>query len=141
VLLAAAGDGVCYGWDITEGRKQPVTRLRGHADLLHCVAARTGANQAVTGSEDGTARIWDCRSEKCTQVIDVWRAREAGTGGSGGGAAAASSSSGGGGGGGGSAGAWVGLALFTTLFCSQNTVQSMTAIIVLHVTKSDTREG
>ena len=99
VLLAAAGDGVCYGWDLNEGRQTPVTRLRGHADLLHCVASRAGANQAVTGSEDGTARIWDCRSEKCTQIIDVWRATEA-AGGSGGGGASSSGSSG--------SGAWVG---------------------------------
>ena len=48
--------------------------LRGHADLLHCVAARPGANQVVTGSEDGTVRIFDVRSEKATSVIDPWRA-------------------------------------------------------------------
>ena len=51
--------------------------LRGHADLLHCVAARPGANQVVTGSEDGTVRIFDVRSEKATSVIDPWRAEEA----------------------------------------------------------------
>ncbi|KOM47721.1 hypothetical protein LR48_Vigan07g142500 [Vigna angularis] len=26
--------------------------------------------QMITGSEDGTTRIWDCKSGKCTQVID-----------------------------------------------------------------------
>jgi WD40 repeat protein len=80
VLLAAAGDGVCYGWDVGEGRAAPIMRLQGHADALHCVTARVGCGQAVTGSEDGTARIWDCRAETCTQVIDVWRAKEAGAG-------------------------------------------------------------
>ena len=54
-----------------------VAVLRGHADLLHCVAARPGANQVVTGSEDGTVRIFDVRSEKATSVIDPWRAEEA----------------------------------------------------------------
>jgi len=85
-LLSAAGDGVCYGWDLGEGRDEPTMRLRGHNDLLHCVAARVGANQAVTGSEDGTARIHDLRSETCSHVIDVWRAKEGKSGGHGSGA-------------------------------------------------------
>ena len=76
-VFAAAGDGACYGWDAREGREAPVAVLRGHADLLHCVAARHGANQVVTGSEDGTVRIFDVRSEKATSVIDPWRAEEA----------------------------------------------------------------
>ena len=77
LVFAAAGDGACYGWDAREGREAPVAVLRGHADLLHCVAARPGANQVVTGSEDGTVRIFDVRSEKATSVIDPWRAEEA----------------------------------------------------------------
>ena len=85
-LLSAAGDGVCYGWDLGEGRETPALHLRGHNDLLHCVAARVGANQAVTGSEDGTARIHDLRSETCSHVIDVWRAKEGKSGGHGSGA-------------------------------------------------------
>lgn len=85
-LLSAAGDGVCYGWDLGEGRDAPAMRLRGHNDLLHCVVARVGANQAVTGSEDGTARIHDLRSETCSHVIDVWRAKEGKSGGHGSGA-------------------------------------------------------
>ena len=86
ILLAAGGDGVCYGWDLGEGRETPALHLRGHNDLLHCVAARVGANQAVTGSEDGTARIHDLRSETCSHVIDVWRAKEGKSGGHGSGA-------------------------------------------------------
>ena len=31
VLVAAAGDGVCYGWDVREARGAPAVCLRGHA--------------------------------------------------------------------------------------------------------------
>uniref|UniRef100_A0A2P2JC99 THO complex subunit 6 n=1 Tax=Rhizophora mucronata TaxID=61149 RepID=A0A2P2JC99_RHIMU len=44
--------------------------FKGHLDYLHCVVARNSTNQIVTGSEDGTARIWDCKTGKCVQVID-----------------------------------------------------------------------
>ncbi|KAK7840373.1 tho complex subunit 6 [Quercus suber] len=44
--------------------------FKGHSDYLHCIVARNSANQIITGSEDGTARIWDCKSGKCIQVIN-----------------------------------------------------------------------
>jgi len=43
--------------------------FKGHTDYLHSVAIRESNCQVVSGSEDGTARIWDCRSGKCTQVV------------------------------------------------------------------------
>ncbi|KQJ89988.1 hypothetical protein BRADI_4g28830v3 [Brachypodium distachyon] len=53
--------------------------FKGHTDYLHSIAVREANHQlywidlcsfqVVTGSEDGTARIWDCRSGKCTQTI------------------------------------------------------------------------
>ncbi|CAN1136318.1 THO complex subunit 6 [Linum perenne] len=44
--------------------------FKGHLDYLHCIVARNSTNQIITGSEDGTARIWDCNSGKCVRVID-----------------------------------------------------------------------
>ncbi|PKI39004.1 hypothetical protein CRG98_040602 [Punica granatum] len=41
----------------------------GHTDYLHCIVVRNSASQILTGSEDGTARIWDCRSGRCVRVI------------------------------------------------------------------------
>lgn len=32
--------------------------FKGHSDYLHSIVARNSTNQIITGSEDGTARIW-----------------------------------------------------------------------------------
>ena len=79
VLFAAAGDGVCYGWDVREARSSPAVRLRGHAAgaPLHCAATRPGGGAGgtvVTGSEDGTARIWDVRREAASHVVNPYAA-------------------------------------------------------------------
>ncbi|XP_076908030.1 THO complex subunit 6-like [Bidens hawaiensis] len=67
-IYAAAGDSCAYCWDV-EKSKIKLT-FKGHSGYLHSVVARNSCNQIITGSEDGTARIWDCRSGKCTNVIE-----------------------------------------------------------------------
>ncbi|CAA3008378.1 THO complex subunit 6 [Olea europaea subsp. europaea] len=67
-IYAAAGDSCAYCWDVETSQIKMV--FEGHSNYLHCVVARNSCNQIITGSEDGTARIWDCRSGKCIQVID-----------------------------------------------------------------------
>ncbi|PWA85406.1 hypothetical protein CTI12_AA150260 [Artemisia annua] len=67
-IYAAAGDSYAYCWDV-ETSKIKLT-FKGHAGYLHSIVARNSCNQIITGSEDGTARIWDCRSGKCTSVIE-----------------------------------------------------------------------
>ncbi|CAK9868022.1 unnamed protein product [Sphagnum jensenii] len=48
---------------------------QGHSDYLHCIASRPSHNQIITGSEDVTARIWDCRSgDECVAALDPWNA-------------------------------------------------------------------
>ncbi|GKV13970.1 hypothetical protein SLEP1_g24920 [Rubroshorea leprosula] len=68
-IYSAAGDSCAYCWDVEKGEIKMV--FKGHSDYLHSIVARTSSNQIVTGSEDGTARIWDCRSGKCIKVIDL----------------------------------------------------------------------
>ncbi|KAL6984637.1 hypothetical protein U1Q18_018012 [Sarracenia purpurea var. burkii] len=68
-IFVASGDSCAYGWDVEKSKIKMV--FKGHSDYLHCIFARNSANQIITGSEDGTARIWDCRSGKCIQVIDL----------------------------------------------------------------------
>ncbi|KAG7988712.1 hypothetical protein I3843_03G201100 [Carya illinoinensis] len=67
-IFSASGDSCAYCWDVETGKIKTV--FKGHSDYLHCIVARNTANQVITGSEDGTARIWDCKSGKCIQVID-----------------------------------------------------------------------
>lgn len=66
-VFSAAGDSSAYCWDVETGKTKAV--FKGHSDYLHCIVARKSTRQIITGSEDGTARIWDCRSGRCTQVI------------------------------------------------------------------------
>ncbi|WOG92673.1 hypothetical protein DCAR_0311948 [Daucus carota subsp. sativus] len=67
-IYVAAGDSSAYCWDLEEGKIKTV--FKGHADYLHCVITRNSGNQIITGSEDGTARLWDCKSGKCVRVIN-----------------------------------------------------------------------
>ncbi|KAF4348476.1 hypothetical protein F8388_001887, partial [Cannabis sativa] len=76
-IYAAAGDSCAYCWDVDTGQVKMV--YKGHSDYLHSITARNSTNQIITGSEDGTARIWeeevmrcnlDYRSGKCIQVIE-----------------------------------------------------------------------
>lgn len=67
-VFAASGDSCAYCWDAETGKLKTV--FKGHSDYLHCIVARNSSNQIITGSEDGTTRIWDCKSGKCIQVID-----------------------------------------------------------------------
>ena len=62
MLYGAAGDGNAYQWDIETG--QITATFKGHKDFLHCVQAVPGA--VITGSEDGTCKIWDVRTQECT---------------------------------------------------------------------------
>ncbi|XP_028751496.1 THO complex subunit 6-like [Neltuma alba] len=67
-VFSASGDSCAYCWDVATGKVKTV--FKGHSDYLHCLVARNSASQIITGSEDGTARIWDCKSGKCIKVID-----------------------------------------------------------------------
>ncbi|KAB2604222.1 DEAD-box ATP-dependent RNA helicase 3 [Pyrus ussuriensis x Pyrus communis] len=55
-IFSAAGDSCICCWDV-EGGQVKMT-FKGHADYVHSVVARNSTNQIITGSEDGTARIW-----------------------------------------------------------------------------------
>ncbi|RZC75267.1 hypothetical protein C5167_050747 [Papaver somniferum] len=67
-IFSAAGDSCAYCWDVETSQIKMV--FRGHTDYLHCVVARNSSNQIITGSEDGSMRIWDCRNGKCVNIIE-----------------------------------------------------------------------
>ncbi|KAH0917026.1 hypothetical protein HID58_024686 [Brassica napus] len=66
-VYTAAGDSCAYCWDMESGKIKMT--FKGHSDYLHCLVSRSSASQILTGSEDGTARIWDCKTGKCIKVI------------------------------------------------------------------------
>ena len=63
VLYAGCGDSCVHSWDISAARKQPPQRphylrsYEGHTDYVLCLAVRQ-CGQLVSGSEDGTVRLW-----------------------------------------------------------------------------------
>ena len=69
-LFAATGDGVCHGYDASSGTE--TTACSGHTNYLHTVVVLPKSRQLATGSEDGTARLWDVRSgsgASCTGTL------------------------------------------------------------------------
>ena len=67
VLYSAAGDGNAYAWDL--GTQQCTGSFKGHSDLLHCLSLRSRQRQLLSGSEDGTLRLWDVRNFSSTHVL------------------------------------------------------------------------
>ncbi|KAL8104885.1 hypothetical protein AgCh_028887 [Apium graveolens] len=70
-IYVATGDSRAYCWDVEKSEIKTV--FKGHSDYLHCVITRKSGNQIITGSEDGTARLWDCKSGKCVRVINQYK--------------------------------------------------------------------
>jgi len=94
-IYSAAGDGNAYAWDLEAERV--VATFSGHENMLHGIGLRTERRQLVTGSEDGTCRLWDLRSAACTATLLAGGAAQAGGGGGkGGGAPSTAAASGGG---------------------------------------------
>mmetsp|Transcript_9801 Transcript_9801/g.17273 ORF Transcript_9801/g.17273 Transcript_9801/m.17273 type:complete len:339 (+) Transcript_9801:174-1190(+) len=68
-LVAAAGDSCAYVFDVERGVQ--VTCLSGHTDYLHAVSAHERTKTVVTGSEDGTCKLWDLRlnADSCVSTF------------------------------------------------------------------------
>ena len=66
-LYSASGDGNAYVWDLAT--QSCVATYTGVGEPLHCLTLCKRRGQLVTGGEDGTVRLWDVRSAKCTQAL------------------------------------------------------------------------
>ena len=75
MLYGAAGDGNAYQWDIETG--QITATFKGHKDYLHCVQAVPSG--VITGSEDGTCKIWDSRSQSCVSSLRFKSMKDSGS--------------------------------------------------------------
>jgi len=69
LLYAAGGDGKVHIWDTTT--ETEVGALQGHVDYVHCVKLTNDGNQVISGSEDGTVRVWDARTHEPRAVLDT----------------------------------------------------------------------
>jgi WD40 repeat protein len=68
--FGAAGDSLLYAWDLET--QQCVRTFAGHTDYLHAVTLMP-SGAPVTGAEDGTVRIWDCRAPDATTTLALPR--------------------------------------------------------------------
>uniref|UniRef100_A0A670YV96 THO complex subunit 6 n=1 Tax=Pseudonaja textilis TaxID=8673 RepID=A0A670YV96_PSETE len=69
-LLMAGGDCVIHMMDLETGV------FTGHTDYIHCLALREQLRECLSGSEDGTVRLWDLRIGGQVQSIAVHKYEE-----------------------------------------------------------------
>lgn len=61
-----------YVWDLTDpDSKRPRHRLRGHKRDITTAVITADGRRAVTGSKDGTVRVWDLQSGEAIHVLPV----------------------------------------------------------------------
>ena len=53
-------------WDPRAGSK--VAKLRGHTDNVRALALSHDGTKALSGSSDGTVKLWDVGLQRCVQV-------------------------------------------------------------------------
>ncbi|KAJ3202874.1 hypothetical protein HDU82_007008, partial [Entophlyctis luteolus] len=75
-LATGAFDGTLAVYDIERPASDPVFSVKAHEQIINCIDAcggsglRTGPPEIVTGSRDGTVKVWDIRQkEKPVAVI------------------------------------------------------------------------
>uniref|UniRef100_A0A8I3WE95 THO complex subunit 6 n=1 Tax=Callithrix jacchus TaxID=9483 RepID=A0A8I3WE95_CALJA len=70
-LILAGGDCQLHTMDLETGTFTRV--LRGHTDYIHCLALRERSPEVLSGGEDGAVRLWDLRTAKEVQTIEVYK--------------------------------------------------------------------
>lgn len=60
LLMSASTDKTGAVWDVEAGQR--IKKLKGHTSFVNsCCASRRGPQMVVTGSDDGTVKVWDVR--------------------------------------------------------------------------------
>ncbi|XP_061445873.1 THO complex subunit 6 homolog isoform X4 [Rhineura floridana] len=73
-LLMAGGDCSIHMMDLESGAF--THEYQGHTDYIHCLALRDQLRECLSGSEDGTVRLWDLRTGGQVQSIEVHKYEE-----------------------------------------------------------------
>jgi small GTP-binding protein len=67
-LCGYHGDNTVRLWDVETGRCLRV--LKGHTDMVDCVAWSADQRRALSGSHDSTVRLWDVETGRCLRVLE-----------------------------------------------------------------------
>ncbi|XP_053551028.1 THO complex subunit 6 homolog isoform X2 [Bombina bombina] len=73
-LLLAGGSCRIHSMDLETGAF--TLNLEGHDDYIHCLSLREQQSECLSGSEDGTVRLWDLRNGAQTHRIEVYKYEE-----------------------------------------------------------------
>lgn len=69
-ILSCSADKTIRGWDAETGAQ--IKRLRGHDGIVNsCCPLRRGPPLVVSGSDDGSVRIWDMRLKRPVANMDA----------------------------------------------------------------------
>ncbi|XP_070571910.1 THO complex subunit 6 homolog isoform X2 [Ptychodera flava] len=75
ILYSASGDNNVYVWDLETGTRKD--KLQGHTDYVHCLTFRNNCQEVISGSEDGSVRVWDTRRPReAVHVIEPYKSEE-----------------------------------------------------------------
>jgi hypothetical protein len=72
--LLTPADKVLLLWSVTAGddeEQEPITTLEGHNDNIYTCAFSRDGDTLLSGSDDGTVRLWDAQARTCTRVLTL----------------------------------------------------------------------
>lgn len=73
-LLLGGGSCHIHTMDLESGTF--TMTLQGHEDFIHCLSLREQHKECVSGSEDGSVRLWDLRTGSQVHKIEVYKYEE-----------------------------------------------------------------
>ncbi|XP_077129774.1 THO complex subunit 6 [Ranitomeya variabilis] len=73
-LLLGGGSCNIHTMDLESGTF--TMTLQGHEDYIHCLSLREQQRECVSGSEDGSVRLWDLRTGSQTHKIEMYKYEE-----------------------------------------------------------------
>lgn len=67
IMIAGSPDKLIRMWD--PRTCQPIGHLRGHTDNVRALLIRPDTQEVISGSSDGTIKIWSVGMRRCTETI------------------------------------------------------------------------
>ena len=68
-IFTASADKSVALWDASEGTR--IKNMKGHSSIVNCCnLIRQGSSIGVSGSDDGTVKLWDMRTRRCSSTFE-----------------------------------------------------------------------